>query len=234
MLKLSNVVSGYAQTTIVQGITHTVSPGEISVLLGRNGVGKTTLLRTIAGQLPLQDGEITLGEQDISHTAAFRRARLGLSYVPQGRDIFPALSVRDNLRVAVQGMRQRSWQRRLDRTLEQFPALTDKLDAPGRSLSGGQQQIVAIARALITDPDVLLLDEPSEGIQPSIVVEIADMLTRMAAERGIAVLVAEQNLDFVRHVTKRVEVIDKGKLVTWLHVSDLLSDSELQHHYLGV
>lgn len=234
MLTLDDVVSGYAQTPVVQGISHTVPAGTISVLLGRNGVGKTTLLRTIAGQLPLQRGTLTLGGEDISRTSAFRRARLGLAYVPQGREIFPALSVRDNLRAAVHGMRQGAWSRRLDRTLEQFPVIADKLDAPGRSLSGGQQQIVAIARALITDPDVLLLDEPSEGIQPSIVVEIGEMLTRMAAERGIAVLVAEQNLDFVRHVTDRVEVMDKGTLVAWLRVPELLSDADLQHHYLGV
>lgn len=234
MLTLDEVVSGYAQTPVVQGVSHTVPAGTISVLLGRNGVGKTTLLRTIAGQLPLQQGKIMLGGADISRASAFRRARLGLSYVPQGRDIFPGLSVRDNLRVAVHGMRRSGWSRRLDRTLEQFPVIADKLDAPGRSLSGGQQQIVAIARALITDPDVLLLDEPSEGIQPSIVVEICEMLTTMVAERGIAVLVAEQNLDFVQHVADRVEVMDKGQLVAWLRVSDLLSDVDLQHRYLGV
>lgn len=234
MLTLDEVVSGYAQTPVVQGVSHTVQAGKISVLLGRNGVGKTTLLRTIAGQLPLQHGKIMLDGADISRASAFRRARLGLSYVPQGRDIFPGLSVRDNLRAAVHGMGRTGWSQRLDRTVAQFPVIADKLDAPGRSLSGGQQQIVAIARALITDPDVLLLDEPSEGIQPSIVVEIGEMLTTMAAERRIAVLVAEQNLDFVQHVADRVEVMDKGQLVTWLQVSDLVSDVELQHRYLGV
>jgi ABC-type branched-subunit amino acid transport system ATPase component len=159
---------------------------------------------------------------------------LGLAYVPQGRDIFPGLSVLENLRVAVLGTRRREWTARLERILEDFPQLKEKLPAAGRSLSGGQQQILAIARALITDPHALLLDEPSEGIQPSTVVDIAEMLVKAARERGIAVLVAEQNLDFVGHVCEAVDVIDKGRLVDRVAVGDLLGQADLQHKYLGV
>ena len=234
MLRLHEITSGYGSTQVLQGITYEVPAGEVAVLLGRNGVGKTTLLQTIMGQLPLRQGTITLGEQDIGRLPTHERARLGLAYVPQGREIFPGLSVLQNLRVAVLGSRRREWRQRLDRILADFPLLADKLNDSGRSLSGGQQQVLAIARALITEPRVLLLDEPSEGIQPSIVVEIAELLVSVAGERGIAVLVAEQNLDFVAHVAPSVNVIDKGRLVARVPVEELLNTAELQHKYLGV
>jgi urea ABC transporter ATP-binding protein UrtE len=234
MLKLDDIHSGYGSTTVVNGISLEVTAGEATVLLGRNGVGKTTLLRTLMGTLPLQRGSVRVGDQDIGTLPPHRRARLGLAYVPQGRDIFPGLSVRENLRAAVLGSGRRDWERRLEKTVAEFPQLGEKLSARGRSLSGGQQQILAVARALITDPQVLLLDEPSEGIQPSVVVEIAEMLVRTARERGIAVLVAEQNLDFVTHMCEYVHVIDKGRLVDRVSVGDLTTTADLQHKYLGV
>ncbi|WP_433171519.1 ABC transporter ATP-binding protein [Actinoallomurus sp. CA-150999] len=234
MLTLRDVESGYGSTTVLHGISREVAAGEVTVLLGRNGVGKTTLLRTVIGQLSLRRGSITLADHDIGGLRAYRRARLGLAYVPQGRDIFPGLSVRENLRVAVLGVRRRDWNERLEQVLEEFPQLKDKLRAPGRSLSGGQQQVLAIARALITDPRALLLDEPSEGIQPSVVTEIAEMLVGVARERDIAVLVAEQNLDFVQRVCTHVDVIDKGRLVAKVSVDELMTTADLQHKYLGV
>ncbi|GAA2402503.1 ABC transporter ATP-binding protein [Actinomadura vinacea] len=234
MLTLSDVRSGYGSTTVLHGVTLEVAAGETTVLLGRNGVGKSTLLRTIIGRLPLTRGSISLGDRELGGLPPHERARAGLAYVPQGRDIFPGLSVLENLRVAVAGTRRREWPARLERTLEEFPQLKPKVNAGGRSLSGGQQQILAIARALITDPRALLLDEPSEGIQPSIVVDIAGMLVAAARERGIAVLVAEQNLDFVGRVCASVNVIDKGTLVDRVAVGDLMTNEDLQHEYLGV
>lgn len=234
MLQLNDVVSGYGSIAVLHGVDAAITAGEIRVILGRNGVGKTTLLKTIAGNLPLTSGTIHLDDVDISRLAPYRRARRGIAYVPQGREIFPGLTVLDNLRVAFNQAHRGGASQAIDETLEEFPALKVKAKALGGSLSGGQQQILAFARALITGPRVLLLDEPSEGIQPSIVAEIADTIRRVAAERSIAVLVAEQNLDFVARVTSEVSLFDHGRFVRQIPVAELASDVELQHEYLGV
>jgi urea ABC transporter ATP-binding protein UrtE len=234
MLEVRELVAGYGPLVVLRTVDLTVDAGEVSVLIGRNGVGKTTLLKTIAGQGTVTTGSIGVDGRDVTGYPAYRRARAGIAYVPQGREIFGTLSVRENLTVAMKARRMRDQPRRIDEILELLPALAEKQHDLGGSLSGGQQQILAIGRALISEPKILLLDEPSEGIQPSIVAEIATLVARIAREKAIAVLVVEQNLDFVASVAKHVQVIDRGRIVAGLPVADLVSDETLQHQYLGV
>jgi urea ABC transporter ATP-binding protein UrtE len=234
MLEVTRVVAGYGQLVVLRDIDLTVAAGEVSVLIGRNGVGKTTLLRTIAGQGRVGSGTIRVEGRDVTAYASHRRARAGIAYVPQGREIFANLSVRENLLVAVKAMRLRDQSRRIDDVLDLLPMLAEKLQDRGGSLSGGQQQVLAIGRALVTEPRVMLLDEPSEGIQPSIVADIAALVARVAEEKQISVLVVEQNLDFVASVSAEVQVMDRGQIVARLDVADLLREESLQHQYLGV
>ncbi|GAA5144438.1 ABC transporter ATP-binding protein [Microbacterium pseudoresistens] len=234
MLDIQRLVAGYGPLVVVRDIDLSVSAGEISVLIGRNGVGKTTLLRAVAGHRRATEGSVAVAGEEVTSFPPHRRARAGIAYVPQGRDIFGTLTVKENLLVAVKAMRMRDPSRRLAEILDMLPLLGEKLQDRGASLSGGQQQILAIGRALISDPKVLLLDEPSEGIQPSIVAEIAETVARIAQERGLAVLVVEQNLDFVAKVAERVRVIDRGQIVANLRVEDLVREESLQHQYLGV
>ncbi len=234
MLELDDVHAGYGRTAVLHGVTLTVGAGERLGVLGRNGVGKSTLLRTIVGQLPLTAGRIVFDGRDLSRRPIHVRAREGIAYVPQGRQIFPALSVLDNLRVAAYATRRADWKARLEDMWREFPVLDRKRHDPGGSLSGGQQQILALARALMTQPRLLLLDEPSEGVQPSIVDEIAEIVRRLNEERDITVILVEQNLDFATRVVAHAHLMDKGQLVRDLPAADVLSDRALQHEYLGV
>jgi ABC-type branched-subunit amino acid transport system ATPase component len=203
-------------------------------VLGRNGAGKTTLLKAIIGAVPVKSGRIVLGDRDLTRTRTHERARAGIACVPQGRDVFPRLSVVENLRVAAYGTRQKGWSETLEEILDEFPVLREKGSQPGGSLSGGQQQILALARALMTRPRVLLLDEPSEGIQPSIVDHIAATVRRINADRGITVVLVEQNLDFATKIAGQAYVMAKGEIVRELAAGEMLSDRNLQHEYLGV
>jgi branched-chain amino acid transport system ATP-binding protein/urea transport system ATP-binding protein len=234
VLRIEGVHAGYGRTEVLHGVTLEVDDGDMIAVLGRNGVGKTTLLKTIIGQVPVKEGRILLGDRDLSRARPHQRAREGVAYVPQGRDIFPRLTVLDNLRVAAFGTRQRSAGKTLEGLLGEFPILREKASQPGASLSGGQQQILALARALMTNPRVLLLDEPSEGIQPSIVDQIADTVTRINAERGITVVLVEQNLDFATKIARHAYLMAKGEIVRDLAAQDMLGDRSLQHEYLGV
>lgn len=234
MLQLHDVSAGYGPTPVLHGITAEVKQSELVALLGRNGVGKTTLLRTIVGEIPVTSGRILLDGRDITRLKAHERARAGIAYVPQGRQIFADLSVLDNLRVAGYAAEKRGWQAIVDEMLEQFPILAEKRDLPGGSLSGGQQQILALARALVTAPDLLLLDEPSEGIQPSIVQQIAREIKDINHLRGITVVIVEQNLEFAAWVADSAHVMDKGSIVQSVQTDHLLSDVSLQHELLGV
>ncbi len=234
MLRLEDVHAGYGPTTVLRGFNLDVADKQTVAVLGRNGVGKTTALRAITGILPLQRGTITFDGKDLSRLPVHERSRRGIAYVPQGRDIFPGLTVLDNLRVAAYGSRQQNWEEQLDAMFADFPVLAEKSNARGGSLSGGQQQILALARALMTSPRILLLDEPSEGIQPSILDQIADTLRTVNEQRGIPVLLVEQNLDFVFRLATRVHLVDKGQVVRELSTEELLCDKELQHEYLGI
>jgi urea ABC transporter ATP-binding protein UrtE len=234
MLILDEVVAGYGRTMVLQRLTLSVAPAEITAVLGRNGVGKSTLLRTVMGLVPVSSGTITLDGIRIDRLAAHARAGHGLAYVPQGREVFPGLSVLENLQVAGYASRERSWGARLERILEEFPLLAERRSARAGSLSGGQQQILAVARALMTNPRVLLLDEPSEGIQPSIVDHIAETIRAINVDRRISVVLVEQNLDFAAQLAGRAHIMEKGRIVRSLDAAEILDDRELQREYLGV
>jgi urea transport system ATP-binding protein len=208
LLDVAGIDVFYGESRILSRLNLTVGEGQVVCVMGRNGVGKTTLLKAIMGLLTPRLGAINFRGRAITRLAPYERARLGIGYVPQGRDIFPMLSVRENL---VLGARRREPSREsLDYVLSLFPALAGMLGKRGGDLSGGQQQQLAIARALIANPSVLLLDEPTEGIQPSIVQEIADVLQRIKQERRRGILLVEQYLDFARSICDRFYVMEKG------------------------
>ena len=234
MLRLDGLIAGYGRTMVLQGLSLSVDTAETVAVLGRNGVGKTTLLRAVMGLIPLSSGTITLDDARIERLPPHARARRGLAYVPQGREVFPRLSVLENLRVAGYGSRQRDWLPRLEAIFEEFPFLAERRSARAGSLSGGQQQILAVARALLTNPRALLLDEPSEGIQPSIVDQIAETIRSINVERRISVVLVEQNLEFAAELAERAFLMDKGQIVRSLSPAELLEDRVLQREYMGV
>jgi urea transport system ATP-binding protein len=221
MLELKFINAAYGKSQVLWDINLTVHEGEAVALLGRNGVGKTTLLRTITGVHPISSGRIRFGETDLfSSLPAFERARRGLSSVPQGRGIFPHLTVYENLLMGLPALsgrknsgRQNSSSAIPEIVFELFPILHEFKDRKGGNLSGGQQQQLAIGRALVTQPKMLLLDEPTEGIQPSIVQEIETALTRVRKELGVAVLLVEQYLEFAWSFADRFYVMQKGQVV---------------------
>lgn len=234
MLTLADVHAGYGPVRVLHSVVLEVAAGECTAVLGRNGVGKSTLLRCIAGLLPLQGGSISIDGGDVSSLTAFRRARLGISHVPQGRGIFGRLTVRENLRVGPAAQRPAAAAAAAERLLDEFPTLGAMANSKGASLSGGQQQLLALARALATEPRLLLLDEPSEGIQPSILDEIAAVLERARAERRIALVLVEQNLDFAARLADTAHVMVKGELVATVGTAELAADRDLQRRYMAI
>lgn len=234
MLTLADVHAGYGPVRVLHSVVLEVAAGECTAVLGRNGVGKSTLLRCIAGLLPLQGGSISIDGGDVSSLTAFRRARLGISHVPQGRGIFGGLTVRENLRVGPAAQRPATAAAAAERLLDEFPTLGAMANSKGASLSGGQQQLLALARALGTEPRLLLLDEPSEGIQPSILDEIAAVLERARAERRIALVLVEQNLDFAARLAGTAHVMVKGEFVATVGTAELAADRDLQRRYMAI
>ena len=219
MLSLAGVTSGYGRIPIIHGISLEVRRGEALGILGHNGMGKTTLLKTIAGQIPTTAGTIRFGDRDIAGSPPGVRARLGLGYVPQGRLIFSRLSVRDNLRMGAAGAgRPESV---LDGVLEDLPRLKPILKRAGGVLSGGEQQILALGRCLCGQSDMILLDEPTEGIQPSIVGELIALLKALMRRRALTLVLVEQNLNFIRQVSDRVLVIQRGLITNELEPGQL-------------
>ena len=210
MLTVTDVEVFYGESRALNRISLTVPDGQVVCVMGRNGVGKTTLLKTMVGLLAARHGTVEFAGRDVTHLPPYERARLGMAYVPQGREIFPALTVRENL--VVGSRRKRPPRETLDYVLGLFPALAGMLGRRGGDLSGGQQQQLALARALIADPRLLLLDEPTEGIQPSIVEEIASALDRIKTEGRRAIVVVEQYLEFARALCDRFYVMEKGAI----------------------
>ena len=232
LLSVRGLRNGYGGKPVLQGVDIDVQPGEIVAVIGRNGVGKTTLLRSLIGLLPLQAGAISWRGETVDRMSAHRRARLGLGYVPQGRDVFPRMSVEENLRVgrAVGRGGERS---DFDLVYESFPILQERRKQQAGTLSGGQQQQLAIGRVLIGRPSLMLLDEPSEGIQPSIVQAIARIAIDLNRTQGLTIILVEQNLDMIVAMAQRCLVMDKGRLVATL-TPDQLDDRELVRRYLAV
>ncbi len=221
LLSASDLRSGYATSDVLQDVGVTVEQGEVVGVFGRNGVGKTTLMKTLIGLLPARAGQIVFRDQDVTKLSADRRARLGIGYVPQGRGIFPQMTVRDNLRMG--GLINAS-KKSLDFDLVfgYFPFLKKRLTQRGGTLSGGQQAMLAIARALVSTPDLLLLDEPSDGVQPNIVQEIGEFIKSLNQEKGLTVLIVEQNIDLMQTVAKRAYALDKGRVVASVNHEDLM------------
>ena len=211
MLALNAVEVAYAESTVLNQLDLAVADGQVVCVMGRNGVGKTTLLKVIMGLLVPRRGTIVFDGTDITRLPPYERARLGIGYAPQGREIFPSLTVLQNLVVGAR--RKRPTPESMDYVLSLFPALSRMLGKRGGDLSGGQQQQLAIARALISDPTLLLLDEPTEGIQPSIVHEIAAVLERIKQEGRRSILLVEQYLEFARSICDRFYVMEKGGVV---------------------
>ncbi|MCL2802630.1 MAG: ABC transporter ATP-binding protein [Micrococcales bacterium] len=234
MLKVSQVTSGYKRTMVLDNCSLEVKPGEIAGLLGRNGVGKSTALKTIMGLLPVKSGTITFDGQEITNERTHRRARRGIAYVPQGRQIFAGMSVQDNIKVACHGAGVAKPSVVVNEVLANFEMLNEKKDQPGGELSGGQQQILAIARALVSKPKLLLLDEPSEGIQPTIVQQIGEIIADLASDQGISVLLVEQNFDFVTSIVGRLFVMDSGRIVHSGPPAELRANEAMQQEYLGL
>jgi branched-chain amino acid transport system ATP-binding protein len=212
MLEVSELAAGYGRIPILGGVSFSVARGEFVGILGHNGMGKTTLLRALMGYLPATAGRVVLEDTDITRAEPYRRARAGMGYVPQGRDIFPGLSVRDNLRMGATG-RPKDEDAAIGSALETFPRLKPLIDRPGGALSGGEQQLLAIARCLAGNPRLILLDEPTEGIQPSIIDEIAETLLGLRSKGGLTMILVEQNLDFIATLSERVLIIQKGVIV---------------------
>jgi branched-chain amino acid transport system ATP-binding protein len=228
MLDVSSLGGGYGALPVLDGISFSAGKGEVVGLLGRNGAGKTTTLRVIAGALRATGGSIALEGRDITRLSAFRRARAGIGHVPQGRGIFNRLTVRENLEVGTRAKKQRGGSGIPADVYDYFPILKERGRQMAGTLSGGQQQMLAIGRALCGDPKVLLLDEPSEGIQPNIVQAIAELVPRIARDRGIAVVLVEQNLDLALRASNRCLVVEKGRVVHSATPAELADESLLK------
>jgi urea transport system ATP-binding protein len=226
MLTVERLDVAYGGSQVVWGVDLSVGFGQVLCLMGRNGVGKTTLLKTVMGLLPARAGTITFDGADITRWSPDRRARAGIGYVPQGREIFPHLSVEENLRVAQLGCGRGTG---MDDVLELFPALRRLLARKGGVLSGGEQQMLAIGRALLTRPKLLILDEPTEGIQPSIILEIEDAIGRIKTDLGLAVLLVEQYLDFAERLADAYVIMAKGAVVAAGATRDLRPEQVKQH-----
>jgi len=226
-LALEGVCAGYGDTVIVEGVALDLPPGGTLAVLGRNGVGKTTLLATIMGHTRLHGGRIRFGGREISNLPPYRRARLGIGFVPQEREIFPSLTVEENLLVA---KRPGKWS--LARVYDFFPSLAERRRNRGHQLSGGEQQMLAIARGLMARPRLLLLDEPTLGLAPIIVEEIELAIGRLAG-RGMTILLAEQNAAMVMRVAHRVYVLKSGRISLEGTPADLAKSPEIQRLYLG-
>jgi len=227
-LQVRDIDTFYGTSHILHGVSLDIADRELCAVLGRNGAGKTTLLRSITGVNPPADGSILLDGIEIAHLKSHRRAWLGVSYVPQGREIIPDITVAENIFIALLG-KGRKGNTVPAFVFDYFPALKLVINQKGGTLSGGQQQQLAIARALVQEPKLLLMDEPTEGLQPSVVEEIEPIIKRLPSERNCAVLLVEQNIDFVRAITQKFAILETGRIVASGDIGELTSDVVRKH-----
>ncbi len=210
MLSLNNIHTYYGESYVLHGVSLSINQGTVVALLGRNGMGKTTTIRSIIGFTPPRSGGVRFRDKDITHQKPYLIAKMGIGLIPQGRNIFPSLSVKENLTMAARSKgNQDEWT--LDKVYSQFPILEERSNLRGTLLSGGEQQMLAIGRGLMTNPDLLLMDEPSEGLAPSLVHEIGSIITQLKNE-GLSILLVEQNLPMALGVSDYVFIISKGKI----------------------
>ncbi len=231
MLEVEDVHTNYGESYVLQGVSVRVDPDEVVAVLGRNGVGKTTLIRSIVGFTPPRRGRILLKGEDITRLPAHEIARRGVGLVPQGRRIFASLAVGEHLEIGERAGNGSGWS--FDRVLGLFPRLRERLRNRGNKLSGGEQQMLACGRALVGNPDILLMDEPSEGLAPILVRELGRILAQLKAG-GASILLVEQNLAFALRIADRVYLMSKGKIVHEARPDDLLRNEEIKARYLGV
>jgi len=227
-LQVRDIDTFYGTSHILHGVSLDIADRELCAVLGRNGAGKTTLLRSITGVNPPADGSILLDGIEIAHLKSHRRAWLGVSYVPQGREIIPDITVAENIYLALLG-KGRKGNKVPTFVFDYFPALKLVINQKGGTLSGGQQQQLAIARAMVQEPKLLLMDEPTEGLQPSVVEEIEPIIKRIPSERNCAVLLVEQNIDFVRAITQKFTILETGRIVASGDIGELTSDVVRKH-----
>jgi branched-chain amino acid transport system ATP-binding protein len=234
LLQLEKINTYYGLSHVLQNVSLEVDSHEIVTLVGRNGAGKTTTLKSILGITPIRSGKILFKDEDISTLPAHVTVQRGISYVPEERRIIPGLSVRENLKLALLKSKNREReQEMIERVGKYFPVLQQRLSQEGTSLSGGEQQMLAIARGLITDPDLMLIDEPTEGLMPLLVELIAEMVQTIHDE-GVTVLLVEQNMEMALSISHRAYVMDEGRIQTAGLAKDILADEEIQRRYLSV
>lgn len=234
MLIAENLHTFFGKSHILQGVSLEVSGGTILGVLGRNGVGKTTLIRSIIGLILTSDGKIVFQDKDITHLPSYIRVKIGIGLVPQGRLIFPSLKVHENLTINARPAKEghgQDWN--LDKILERFPPLKERLHHNGNQLSGGEQQMLAIGRALIGNPKLLLMDEPSEGLAPLLVDEIGNLMNELKAQ-GLSMLLVEQNFHFSIKLADQILIMNKGQFVYRSSASELLANQGIRQTYLGV
>ncbi|OUV63526.1 MAG: urea ABC transporter ATP-binding subunit UrtE [Gammaproteobacteria bacterium TMED119] len=229
MLNVKNIQVAYGDSTVISDLSFEANPNETIAIMGRNGMGKTTLFKSLIGVIPLKGGDIEVAGTNVSNMQSYERVSQGVAYVPQGRMIFPTLTVLENIETGLENSKNKKVP---DEIYQLFPVLHDMRHRKGGNLSGGQQQQLAIARALVTDPKVLLLDEPTEGIQPSIIKDIANILNEIRKMREITIIVSEQVLHFALAVADRILVIESGNILFENKRDEV--DTEKVSHYLSV
>jgi len=231
VLKILDIHTYYGDSYVLQGISLQVAKGKVVGILGRNGMGKTTLIRSIVGFNPPRQGQILFKERDITHSPSYRIARMRIGLVPQGRRIFPSLSVLENLKVGARGKGADTWN--MEKIFSFFPPLQARVHHKGNELSGGEQQMLAIARALMTNPELLLMDEPTEGLAPLLVRTIGEAILQLK-EGGLSTLLVEQNLPFAIKVSDVTHVLSKGTIVYSSTPKELWENEQVKAQYLGI
>jgi branched-chain amino acid transport system ATP-binding protein len=231
MLRVEEIHTYYGDSHILQGVSLRVPQGQVLALLGRNGMGKTTLIRSLIGFTPPRQGRIVFKGTDITKLPPFRAVEMGMGLVPQGRRIFPSLSVRENLTVAARGNGKKGWS--LERVFALFPRLEERLSHAGNTLSGGEQQMLAIGRALMTNPDLLLMDEPTEGLAPMLVRQVGKAIAELKGQ-GLSILLVEQSIHFAAGVADHVHVLNRGRIVHSSSPAELLANEEVKSRFLGL